>query len=66
MGLINGNIHIMLLWTNMENSVFIFAKMELSNFLGQLFSRALVYTCQNFFKGVVHVIVIDQCNQTVR
>ena len=50
----------------MENSVFIFAKMELSNFLGQLFSRALVYTCQNFFKGVVHVIVIDQCNQTVR
>ena len=29
-------------------------------------NRAIVYKHQNFLKVVVHVIIIDQCNQTAR
>ena len=37
-------------------------------FLGRLFtiSRAIEYKRQNFLKVVVHVVIIDQCNQTAR
>ena len=31
-----------------------------------VYNRAIVYKHQNFLKVVVHVIIIDQCNQTAR
>ena len=29
-------------------------------------NQAIEYKCQNFHKVAVHVIIIDQCNQTAR
>ena len=31
-----------------------------------VYSKAIEYRRQNFLKVVVHVIIIDQCNQTAR
>ena len=31
-----------------------------------VYNRAIRYKRKNFFKVVVHVIIIDQCNQTAR
>ena len=31
-----------------------------------VYNRAIVYKRHNFLKVVVHVIIIDQCNQTAR
>ena len=31
-----------------------------------VYNGAIVHKRQNFLKEVVHVIIIDQCNQTVR
>ena len=31
-----------------------------------LYNRAIIYKRQNFLKIVIHVIIIDQCNQTAR
>ena len=30
-----------------------------------VYNGAIVYRCQNFLKAVVHVVIINQCNQTM-
>ena len=38
-----------------------------ASFIGWIvYKRAIVYNLQKFLKVVVHVIIIDQCNQTAR
>ena len=63
---------------NNEDAVFEFTEKDLRNTSileavhdyicrGQCFwvsNQAIAYKCQNFLKVVVHVIIIDQCNQT--
>ena len=50
--------------------VYIFIPAYLSQYLVVLgsivYNRVIVYMTPNFFKVVVHVIIFDQCNQTVR
>ena len=41
--------------------------MWVERFIGSIvYNRFIIYKRQNFLKVVVHVIIIDQCNQTAR
>ena len=37
-----------------------------SDFWSMVYNRAIVYESKIFLKVVVHMIIIDQCNQTAR
>ena len=39
--------------------------LDITNFGWIVYNWAIVYNCQNSLEVVVHMIIIDQCNQTV-